>query len=80
MIRLTNGETRLFKFLLFAAQHGGHTNTVLRVAGGWVRDKLLDKHCADIDIALNDMHGTAFAQCAERYECVWRRRFLTFSL
>jgi tRNA nucleotidyltransferase (CCA-adding enzyme) len=36
--------------------------TVLRVAGGWVRDKLMGKESDDIDIALDDMHGEEFAQ------------------
>ena len=33
----------------------------LRVAGGWVRDKLLGKHSSDIDIALDTMMGEEFA-------------------
>ena len=36
--------------------------TVLRVAGGWVRDKLMGKESDDIDIALDDMFGEEFAQ------------------
>lgn len=35
--------------------------TTLRVAGGWVRDKLLGKESNDIDIALDDMFGEEFA-------------------
>lgn len=37
-------------------------NTKLRVAGGWVRDKLLGKDSDDIDIALDDMYGEEFAK------------------
>ena len=37
-------------------------STVLRVAGGWVRDKLLGKESDDIDIALDDMFGEEFAE------------------
>ena len=33
----------------------------MRVAGGWVRDKLLGKESDDIDIALDDMFGEEFA-------------------
>ncbi|KAJ8655637.1 hypothetical protein O0I10_008726 [Lichtheimia ornata] len=33
-----------------------------RIAGGWVRDKLLGKDCHDLDIAVNDMMGYEFAQ------------------
>ena len=36
-------------------------DTTLRVAGGWVRDKLLGKHSDDIDIALDNMYGEEFA-------------------
>lgn len=35
--------------------------TVLRVAGGWVRDKLMGMESDDIDIALDDMFGEEFA-------------------
>ncbi|KAG8773808.1 CCA tRNA nucleotidyltransferase, mitochondrial [Serendipita sp. 397] len=33
-----------------------------RIAGGWVRDKLLGMDSDDIDIAINTMTGEAFAQ------------------
>lgn len=36
--------------------------TTLRVAGGWVRDKLYGKGSDDIDIALDDMFGQEFAE------------------
>jgi len=35
--------------------------TVVRVAGGWVRDKLMNKHSNDIDLTLDDMKGEQFA-------------------
>lgn len=34
----------------------------MRVAGGWVRDKLLKKQSHDIDIALDDMKGEQFVK------------------
>ena len=34
----------------------------MRVAGGWVRDKLLGKESHDIDIALDDMTGKDFTE------------------
>ena len=37
------------------------TSTICRVAGGWVRDKLLGKESDDIDIALSDMKGSKLA-------------------
>ncbi len=37
--------------------------TTVRVAGGWVRDKILGKVVkADIDIALDDMMGSEFCK------------------
>lgn len=36
--------------------------TVCRVAGGWVRDKLIGKSSDDIDIALDDMSGEELAE------------------
>ncbi|KAF7728008.1 CCA tRNA nucleotidyltransferase, mitochondrial [Apophysomyces ossiformis] len=38
-----------------------------RIAGGWVRDKLLRKDCHDLDVAVNDMMGYEFAQYINRY-------------
>ncbi|CAE6448515.1 unnamed protein product [Rhizoctonia solani] len=38
-----------------------------RIAGGWVRDKLLGIPSNDIDIALADIMGTAFAQKLQAY-------------
>lgn len=37
-------------------------NTTCRVAGGWVRDKLLKRQSDDIDIALDNISGEAFAR------------------
>jgi hypothetical protein len=59
-ITLTEEEQALFDTLLAAAEFAG-TKTVLRAAGGWVRDKLLGKDSADIDIALDNMLGKTFA-------------------
>ncbi|RDB28981.1 CCA tRNA nucleotidyltransferase, mitochondrial [Hypsizygus marmoreus] len=36
--------------------------TSCRIAGGWVRDKLLGSQSNDMDIALSDMMGLAFAE------------------
>jgi hypothetical protein len=59
-ITLTQEEQALFDTLLAAASFAG-SGTVLRAAGGWVRDKLLGKASADIDIALDNMLGRDFA-------------------
>ena len=42
-------------------------NTTLRVAGGWVRDKLMNKDSKDIDIALDNMTGSEFVQIFNNY-------------
>ena len=47
--------------MLKVLETNGKTTT-LRVAGGWVRDKLLGKESDDIDIALDDMFGEEFAE------------------
>ncbi|EEB07205.2 tRNA nucleotidyltransferase [Schizosaccharomyces japonicus yFS275] len=39
----------------------------LRIAGGWVRDKLLSIPCHDIDVAVDCMSGFEFAQLVHRY-------------
>ncbi|XBJ00067.1 hypothetical protein VPH35_020037 [Triticum aestivum] len=62
-IVLTELEQRIFGRLLDVVHHRG-LGTQLRVAGGWVRDKLLGKDSTDIDIALDDnMTGVKF--CGE---------------
>eukprot|EP01122_Echinamoeba_exundans_P008201 TRINITY_DN2678_c0_g3_i1.p1 TRINITY_DN2678_c0_g3~~TRINITY_DN2678_c0_g3_i1.p1 ORF type:complete len:447 (+),score=44.16 TRINITY_DN2678_c0_g3_i1:145-1485(+) len=53
-------EAELFAFIRDACQAFGLTTTV-RVAGGWVRDKLLGLQSTDIDIAVDDMSGEKFA-------------------
>jgi len=58
MIRLSKSEDELFELLLAAAPPG----TVLRAAGGWVRDKCLGLESHDIDIAVNNMSGAKFAR------------------
>jgi tRNA nucleotidyltransferase (CCA-adding enzyme) len=41
--------------------------TTMRVAGGWVRDKILGHSSHDIDIALDDQTGQTFASKINRY-------------
>ena len=40
-------------------------DTTLRVAGGWVRDKLLGKESMDIDITLDDIKGIDFVKLVD---------------
>lgn len=60
-VELTKREKEIFKELKnFAARR--EPPVVLRVAGGWVRDKLMGKKCSDIDIALDCDSGKNFAK------------------
>mmetsp|Transcript_10270 Transcript_10270/g.18967 ORF Transcript_10270/g.18967 Transcript_10270/m.18967 type:complete len:635 (-) Transcript_10270:191-2095(-) len=65
-ITLTDDESRIFNTLLAAANYRG-TGTVLRCAGGWVRDKLLGKTSCDIDIAIDNAMGREFAESVNAY-------------
>ncbi|ONK77484.1 uncharacterized protein A4U43_C02F7040 [Asparagus officinalis] len=65
-IDLTEKEEKIFKRLLDVLKHF-ELETQLRVAGGWVRDKLLDKDCYDIDIALDNMLGREFCDKVNEY-------------
>ena len=39
----------------------------IRVAGGWVRDKILNLNSHDVDVALNNMSGVQFATIVQDY-------------
>ncbi|KAJ7022043.1 hypothetical protein C8F04DRAFT_1312077 [Mycena alexandri] len=63
-IELTDVETQLCTFLDECCADLKNTkglDTSCRIAGGWVRDKLLGLQSNDIDIALTDMMGDDFA-------------------
>jgi tRNA nucleotidyltransferase/poly(A) polymerase len=57
---LSSCERDIFELLLSAAR-AKSASTTIRVAGGWVRDKLLGLESDDIDIAVDDCSGVAFA-------------------
>lgn len=65
-IELTPIEKRIFERLVDVVNHF-KLQTQLRVAGGWVRDKLLGKDCYDIDIALDGMTGREFCEKINEY-------------
>lgn len=62
----TAEERRIFDTLLDVVKTYDLPVT-LRVAGGWVRDKLLGKHSSDIDIALDACMGQEFALKVNEY-------------
>lgn len=59
-------EKKIFNLLLAVVKEKA-PDTVLRVAGGFVRDKLLGKDSHDIDISLNNMSGEQFANLVKEY-------------
>jgi tRNA nucleotidyltransferase/poly(A) polymerase len=65
-IAIAPEERRLFDFLLDVVRAKA-PETILRAAGGWVRDKLLGLSSHDIDIAINNMSGASFANLVVQY-------------
>ncbi len=65
-INLTHTEQQIFQTLLNINQKM-NLGLTFRVAGGWVRDKLLGLSSDDIDIALDKMTGKAFVDYAIKY-------------
>lgn len=66
IIRLTSREEELFELFRATIAFKGRI-TIARVAGGWVRDKLLGRESDDIDIALDDQTGIEFATSVQDY-------------
>ena len=67
LMELTGEETRLFTFLVKVVSES-KSNTIIRVAGGWVRDKLLSRTSDDIDIVLDNLTGRDFATLLNKHE------------
>ena len=65
-IHLTDHEKRLFELLKAVEAHFS-LGTTMRVAGGWVRDKIMGRESHDIDIALDNKSGNTFAQKVNEY-------------
>lgn len=57
---MTPLEREIFDMVL-ECRRAHQLKTVIRVAGGWVRDKLMKKNSNDIDLTLDDMKGERFA-------------------
>lgn len=65
-IQLNDTENKIFGVLL-AVSNQLPQHPVLRVAGGWVRDKLLGRDNKDIDVAIDNMSGAEFAGAVVDY-------------
>ncbi|KAG7552281.1 Poly A polymerase head domain [Arabidopsis thaliana x Arabidopsis arenosa] len=65
-IDLAEKEWKIFDRLLGTLCHC-NLDTQLRVAGGWVPDKLLGKESNDIDIAIDNMSGSEFLDKVKKY-------------
>ncbi|KAF8772470.1 hypothetical protein HU200_005726 [Digitaria exilis] len=66
-VNLTEKEERIFRLLLDVVRHFD-LGTQLRVAGGWVRDKLLGEESADIDIAVDNMTARDFCEKVKEFK------------
>ncbi|EPZ31962.1 Poly A polymerase, head domain-containing protein [Rozella allomycis CSF55] len=66
MIILNKTEEQICQVLVNCVKHY-KLNVVCRIAGGWVRDKLLGISCDDIDVALDTMTGEQFAKKLDSY-------------
>jgi len=65
-IKLNDTESKIFGILL-AVSNKIPQKPTLRVAGGWVRDKLLGRDNKDIDVAIDNMSGADFANAVVDY-------------
>ena len=60
-IKISKFEEKIFSFLL---SHNPK-NSTFRVAGGWVRDKILGKENDDIDITIDNISGEEYTKILE---------------
>ncbi len=65
-LQLTPEEEQVFSTIMAIDKQFG-LGQQYRVAGGWVRDRLLGTQSDDIDIALDKMTGQQFREYADRY-------------
>ncbi|MES1921535.1 hypothetical protein MHBO_003061 [Bonamia ostreae] len=65
-INLTESEKKLVLLIRNTIDHF-HLNSTARIAGGWVRDKLLGLNSDDIDINLDNLMGIDFVKKIENF-------------
>ena len=61
-IELENNEKELFSFLKEILIKNNLSNVILRVGGGWIRDKILNNKSSDIDIILENISPNEFIE------------------
>ena len=61
-IELEENEKELFSFLKEIIIKNNLSNIILRVAGGWIRDKILNNKSSDIDIILENISPNEFIE------------------
>lgn len=66
-INLTSNEENIFN-IIRSARSKYESDVSLRVAGGWVRDRLLGKMSDDIDIAVSGGNGIAIAEAVRKFD------------
>jgi tRNA nucleotidyltransferase/poly(A) polymerase len=65
-ISINENERKVFDFVKDAIKYF-NLNVTARVAGGWVRDKIMGKSSKDIDIAVDKMSGKDFSKYLMKY-------------
>lgn len=65
-VNLSPKEQQIFDFLVQVKKYF-NINTEFRVAGGWVRDKMMGRASDDIDIALSNMTGSQLVDYLRKY-------------
>ncbi|KAJ3127357.1 CCA tRNA nucleotidyltransferase, mitochondrial [Nowakowskiella sp. JEL0407] len=70
-IKLSSNEEQICDVVLSVAtrlsKEGDRVPVIVRIAGGWVRDKLLEKESYDLDFALDNVSGFEFATAVGEY-------------
>lgn len=76
-VDLNHTERAIFGFLADVAEYVGAKSgatPTLRVAGGWVRDKLMGQESDDIDVAIEGMTGAEFEEQVKQYAAEYEAR------
>ncbi|RIA96478.1 hypothetical protein C1645_733228 [Glomus cerebriforme] len=70
-IELTEQELKICDLLRKVTAYLKETKQIppveLRIAGGWVRDKLLQRECHDLDVAIDSLTGSDFANYIKEF-------------